>query len=139
MKRKFKALPGKGIIASTTAETQSINAGMKLTDKKKYETEFGTFTISTYEGKARRRDMLTHKPEWREVRTTSGTFDEYPNAVEFYVERDGNDRYVTSSQGEYSNSWIDSLSASNYNDALSIVDNEVVKCFQDYYNDTSIY
>lgn len=115
------------------------NESMKLTNRKTYDTEFGSFTISTMKGKARRRDPLTHKSEWKEVQSTGGTFDEYPKAVEFYVERDGNDRYVTSSQGEYSKSWIDSLSASNYNDALSIVDNEVVKCFQDYYNDSSIY
>ena len=115
------------------------NESMKLTNRKTYDTEFGSFTISTMKGKARRRDPLTHKSEWKEVQSTGGTFDEYPKAVEFYIERDGNDRYVTSSQGEYSKSWIDSLSASNYNDALSIVDNEVVKCFQDYYNDSSIY
>lgn len=116
-----------------------INESMKLTNRKTYDTEFGSFTISTMRGKARRRDPLTHKSEWKEVQSTGGTFDEYPNAVDFYVERDGNDRYVTSSQGEYSKSWIDSLSAINYDDALSIVDNEVVKCFQDYYNDSSIY
>lgn len=133
MKRKFTEVPGRGIFAG------SRNESMKLTNRKTYDTEFGPFTISTMRGKARRRDPLTHKSEWKEVQSTGGTFDEYPNAVDFYVERDGNDRYVTSSQGEYSKSWIDSLSASNYDDALSIVDNEVVKCFQDYYNDSSIY
>ena len=111
---------------------------MNLTKQRRYDTEFGPFVITTYKGKARRRNYQTGKVEWAETQSTSGRFEEYPDAVDFFIQRDGSERYVSSSQGDSYRSWIESLGASSYEDALQLTDPAVVDCFRDYYGDSSI-
>lgn len=111
---------------------------MKLTKERRYDTEFGTFIISTYRGKARRRNNYTGRTEWKEIQSTGGKFADYPDAVEFFLYREGDDTYVSSSQGDNSREWVESVHATTYNEALRKVDDEVVRCFQDYYGDSSI-
>ena len=112
---------------------------MKDTKYENYSTKFGAFIIKTSEGKARRMNSMTGKKEWKQVKTTFGFFKDYPEAVEFFVYRDGNDRYVSSSQGHIYLEWLDFLEVKSYDDALKKINDEVVKCFQDYYEDDSIY
>lgn len=112
---------------------------MKETDFKSYSTKFGTFIIKVVEGKARRKNSTTGKSEWKQVKSINGYFKDYPEAVEFFLQRDGNDRYVSSSQGNNCLEWIKSLDVENYDKALDITNDAVVKCFQDYYEDDSIY
>ena len=110
---------------------------LKLVDVKTYDTSFGQFRIETREGKARRRDY-TGKSVWKEVRSITGFFTEFPKAVEFFLYNDHGDKYVSSSQGNDSYDWVDHVGATTYDEALRIVDSEVVECFQDYYKDDSI-
>lgn len=77
--------------------------------------------------------------EWQEVKSTGGVFKDYPDAVEYFVINDHGDRYVSCSQGNNSSAWKDSLGVSTYDEALKLVDNAVVECFQDYYDDKSLY
>ena len=117
---------------------ESLTEAMRVTNSKTYQTEFGPFVIETQEGKARRRNWSTGKMEWKEVRSTNGFFKDYPDAVEFFVTNDYGDKYVSSSQGNYSGAWEDFLEADDYGKAIELVNDEVVRCFQDYYGDTSI-
>lgn len=112
---------------------------MKDTKYENYSTKFGAFIIKTSEGKARRMNSMTGKKEWKQVKTTFGFFKDYPDAVEFFVSRDGNNRYVSSSQGNNYLEWLDFLEVKSYDDALKKTNDEIVKCFQDYYEDDSIY
>ena len=119
--------------------SNAIKEAMYTTKTKTYETEFGPFVIETKEGKAKRRNWSTGKVEWKQTTSTNGYFKDYPSAVVFFLEKDGNDIYVSSSQGNYSEDWEEFVNAKNYGDAIDIVNDEVVKCFQDYYNNKSIY
>lgn len=118
---------------------ESLTEAMHITNSKTYQTEFGPFVIETREGKSRRRNWSTGKMEWQEVKSTGGVFKDYPDAVEYFVTNDHDDRYVSCSQGNNSHAWEDSLGVSTYDDALKLVDDAVVKCFQDYYGDKSLY
>ena len=118
---------------------ESLTEAMKVTNSKTYQTEFGPFVITTQEGKARRRNQATGKVEWREIRSTGGVFKDYPDAVEYFVTNDHGDRYVSCSQGNNSSAWKDSLGVSTWNEALDLVNDAVVECFQDYYDDKSLY
>lgn len=111
---------------------------LKVTRIKIYQTEFGPFKIQTSEGKVRRRNMNTGKVEWRQSKTTDGFFEEWPNAIYFFIERDGQNRCVASLQGEDSYEWIKAIHAKNYDDALRKTNDAVVKAFRDYYDDDSI-
>ena len=121
------------------AEYESLNEALKDTRIKSYDTQFGTFIIKTREGKSRRTNYMTGKKEWMPVKSTLGYFEDFPLAVEFFLYRDGQDRYVSSSQGRRSDEWVEFLNARDYDEALHITEREVVKCFQDYYEDSSIY
>jgi hypothetical protein len=70
---------------------------------------------------------------------TDGVFDDYPKSVRFYLYKDGPNTVVTSSQGDNYVDWVKSLDATDYNNALSITDAAVVKCFQDYFDNPDIY
>lgn len=118
---------------------ESLNEALKDTRIKSYDTKFGTFIIRTREGKSRRTNYMTGKKEWMPVKSTLGYFKDFPLAVEFFLYRDGQDRYVSSSQGRRSDEWVEFLNARDYSEALHITEREVVKCFQDYYEDSSIY
>ena len=112
---------------------------LKVTRVKVYQTEFGPFKIETSEGKVRRRNMNTAKVEWRQSKMTDGFFEEYPNAVHFFIEKDGNDRVVSSSQYDSYSEWVKAIHARDYEDALKKTNDAVVKAFRDYYDDNSIY
>ena len=120
-------------------ENESLNEALKDTRVKSYDTQFGTFIIKTREGKSRRTNYMTGKKEWMPVKSTLGYFEDFPLAVEFFLYRDGQDRYVSSSQGRRSDEWVEFLNARDYDEALHITEREVVGCFQDYYGDSSIY
>lgn len=113
---------------------------MKLTDKRVFNTKFGDLEIATYEGKRRVIvDPIHLKKEWKQVKSIGGRWVEYPNALEYFVYNDHGDRYVSSSQGDSSYEWVKSLGAKNYDEALNIANDEVVKCFRIYYNDDTLY
>jgi hypothetical protein len=118
---------------------ESLTEAMRVTNSKTYQTEFGPFVIKTQEGKGRRRNPVTGKVEWQEVRSTDGVFKDYPDAVEYFVTNDYGDRYVSSSQGDNTRAWKDSLGVSTWNEALDLVNDAVVECFQDYYDDKSLH
>lgn len=119
---------------------ESLDEALNITRSKEYPTKFGTFIIVTKEGKARRMDSMTGKKEWKPVKNSVGYFEDFPEAVEFFLYKDGPNRFVSSSQGHaIDDNWEEFLNAKNYDDALKIVEPEVVKCFQDYYQDDSIY
>ena len=126
------------LLANQETTNESLTEAMRVTNSKTYQTEFGPFVIETQEGKARRRNWSTGKMEWKEVRSTNGFFKDYPDAVEFFVTNDYGDKYVSSSQGNYSGAWEDFLEVDDYGKAIELVNDEVVRCFQDYYGDTSI-
>lgn len=49
---------------------------LKATRTKVYQTEFGPFRITTYEGKSKRRNGYTGKKEWVQIKDTGGVFEE---------------------------------------------------------------
>ncbi len=119
-----------------------IDEAMKKVRQKTYQTEFGPFTIYTSQGKRRDRDIYGRSGRNAPLVTVTsifGTFDNYPEAITFFVESDYGKKYVSSSQGDSYMDWVRYVGASNYDNARDIVDEEIVKCFQDYYNDNSIY
>lgn len=111
---------------------------LKATKTKVYQTEFGPFRITTYEGKSRRKNGYTGKKEWVQIKDTGGVFEEWPNAINFFITRDGQTRGVSSSQGDDFYEWAKSIHARNYDDALRKTNDIVVKAFRDYYDDDSI-
>lgn len=115
-----------------------IKSSMTLVDIKQYDTPFGTFSMRKFKGKVRSRDYMGRPNGWRETTSIGGHFDDYPSAIEFFLYNDYGNRYVSSSQGDNSREWVNSLGAANYDEAIKIVMDAVVDCFRDYYNDDSI-
>ena len=106
----------------------------KVIKSMEYDTSFGVFVIQTTLGKRRTRGY-SGRTEWKEVRSTTGWFKDYPNAIKFFPYNDYGDRYISSSQGDSSWDWVDSLGVRSYDKAVSLVDSEVVDCFNDYYGE----
>ena len=110
-----------------------IRSATRPTKSKTYDTSIGKFTITTRSGKVRRRG------QWVTSTSTDGTFDEFPRAIWYFVERDGDSRYVTSSQGDDYRDFVDAVGERSYDAALRRIDDEIIRCFQDYYEDASMY
>ena len=138
-KRDLETLYSVFIEQDNDSYLESLNEALKDTIIKSYDTPFGTFIIKTREGKSRRTNYMTGKKEWMPVKSTSGYFKDFPLAAEFFLYRDGQDRYVSSSQGRESDEWVEFLGVDNYDKALHKINKAVVKCFQDYYGDNSIW
>ena len=119
-------------------ENKLLTEALRVTKARDYNTKFGTFIIETKEGKARRRDSITWKVVWKQVKSTNGYFADHPDFGRFYVEVDGSDKYVTCSEGNGGIDFMDFLGVDDFGDAVEMVDSEVVKCFQEYYGDDSI-
>ena len=120
-----------------------IYEGLKITDKKIYETDFGTFIVVTKEGNQRTYNSIIHKTEWESVIRRKGYFKEFQQAVIFslcYDSRD-NEFYIDAEHGKAieRNAWIDSIDAENYKQAIKMVNDEVINCFRDYCEDKMIY
>lgn len=112
----------------------------KITNVVEYDTTFGPFVIETMEMKRRGKDSLGRTQKKFETYTsTTGYFKDHRDWISFFLQRDGRDKYVSSSEGRRSYEFVEAMNAKSYDDALDACESEVVKCFQDYFKDDSIY